>query len=361
MLGRRRDRAGRILDSDTPRIDEQLRDLIADNTLPASQVGHLTRAIRNVAPGTLPTLPAFRQGATTTASFRANAFRSFSRAFLRGSRWPKPYWAQIRCHHVRSGIETPTWLAFGLPHEYVNALCRHGDMETIMERSGCDPNTLAHVRRAEVAAGVDLLPLGLWGDGAPCQWDRADSIEAVSLNLPGQCDEYKQLRLPLVNFPKKHTSAHTWPDIFEVLSWSFRALASGQPPSHRHDGSPWDASDNWRMRGHPSRAQAPPIRQRAALCEVRADWVFHTAVFHLPAHNRAAGNCWLCDHTPGEVPRRSMSQSLSICMYYMGRIIRRRRVGPPADPCADTPEKEGRYPCEYACVYTCAYAWHVHL
>ena len=174
-------------------------------------------------------------------------------------------------------------------------------MGAIMERDGCDPNTLAHVRRAEAAAGVDLLPLGLWGDGVPCQWGRAESIEAISLNLPGQRDEYKQLRLPVVSLPKKHTSAHTWHDIFEVLSWSFRALASGISPTTRHDGSPWIASDRWRERRNPDRASAPPILQRAALCEVRADWVFHTAVFHLPAHNRTMGNCWRCDHTPAEV------------------------------------------------------------
>ena len=200
MFGRRRDRAGNFLDSQAPRIEEQLRDIIADNSLPASQVGQLAVAVRRIAPGALPTLPRFRQGLSTTTSFRANAFRSFSRAFLKGSCWPKPYFAQTRCNNVRTGVETPTWVALGLPHEYVNALCKHGDMETIMERSGCDPNTLAHVVRAEADAGVDLLPLGLWGDGVPCQWDRAESIEALSLNFPGQCDEYKQLRLPVVCF-----------------------------------------------------------------------------------------------------------------------------------------------------------------
>ena len=311
MLGRKRDRAGQILDSESFRIEEQLRDIVADNSLPAVRVGQLTMAIRNLAPGSLPTLPRIRQGATT--SFRGNAFRDFSRAFLRGSRWPRPYLAQVRLHDVRSGLEAPSWVSFGLPHEYVNSLCRHGDMETIMERSGCDPNTLAHVERAEVAAGVGLLPLGLWGDGVPCQWDRAESIEAISLNLPGQCDEYKQLRLPLVSFPKKFTSTNTWLDIFEVLSWSFRALASGISPRHRHDGSPWIASDRWRstaQRRNPSRAEAPPIEQRATLCEVRADWVFHTSVFHLPAHNRVSGNCWRCDHTPAEVIRRSQPMSM---------------------------------------------------
>ena len=146
-----------------------------------------------------------------------------------------------------------------------------------------------------------MMPLGLWGDGCPCQWDRSESIEAVNLNMPGQSGEYKQFRLPPVSFPKKHVGEHTWNDVFEVLCWSLRALACGVPPSNRHDGSPWRKSDLWRTRGHPNRSQEPQIIQRAVLCEVRADWVFHTAVFHLPAHNRVAGNCWLCDTTPAEV------------------------------------------------------------
>ena len=302
MLGRKRDRAGRVLEGAEPRVEDQLRDLVADNALPSARVASLTRSIRNIAPGALPALPRFRQSAATVTPIRANAFRSFSRAFLKGSRWPKIYWAQIRCLDVRTGQELPKWMAFGLPHEYVNMLCSHGDMGIILDRAGCDPKTRAHVERASASAGVPLLTLGLWGDGCPCQWDRAESIEAVNLNLPGQSGAYKQLRLPLVSFPKKHLSASTWNDIFDVLAWSFRALATGVPPSHRHDGSPWRKSDIWRQRGRPDRAQQPPIIQRAALCEVRADWVFFTAVFRLPAHNRVAGNCWLCDATPDEAP-----------------------------------------------------------
>ena len=203
MLGRKRDRAGRALDGAEPRLDDQLRDLIAENALPASRVASLTRSIRAVAPGELPTLPRFRQQATAS-SLRANAFRSFSRAFLKGARWPKIYWAQIRCRDARSGVEAPKWMAFGLPHEYINMLCKHGDMNIILDREGCDPKTRAHVERAEAAAGAaPMMPLGLWGDGCPCQWDPSETNEAVSLNMPGQGGEYKQLRLPLVPFLKR--------------------------------------------------------------------------------------------------------------------------------------------------------------
>ena len=81
MLGRKRDRAGQVLDSAGPRVDEQLRDIVADNSLPATRVGQLTMAIRNLAPGSLPTLPRFRHGAAREASFRANALIDFPELF----------------------------------------------------------------------------------------------------------------------------------------------------------------------------------------------------------------------------------------------------------------------------------------
>ena len=31
--------------------------------------------------------------------------------------------------------------------------------------------------------------LGMWGDGAPCNWDRSGSIEAFSMLLPGLSEE----------------------------------------------------------------------------------------------------------------------------------------------------------------------------
>ena len=288
MLGRKRDRAGRPL-------REQFRNLIAENSVAAATIRDLTRGVRDEAPGALPTLPRSR------AETSSNTHRDFARAFLRGSVWPRVYWARVRCLHTRTNRPRSEWMAFGLPHEYLHRLSDRSDASVFGDRGGLDPVTERHLLSAEAQAGVSLLPLGLWGDAAPTQWDRSESIETLSLNLPGQAGDYKQLRLPMVAFAKKHTCEHTWEDICSVLAWSFQILATGIPPVCRHDGSPWLASDRWRQRGHPDRASTPAVPMRAALCEVRADWVFHTAVFRLPAHNRGTGNCWLCTHTPAEV------------------------------------------------------------
>ena len=227
--------------------------------------------------------------------------RDFARAFLRTSVCPRMYWARIRCMDLKRRRERYEWMAFGLPHEYVDRLYCRGEALVLQDRAGLDPATANHLRDAEASAGVSLLPLGLWGDGVPTQWDREESIETLSLNLPGQAGDFKQLRLPLVSFAKKHLSPNTWVDICGVLAWSYQALATGIAPARRHDNTAWLDSDTWRQRGHPPRSASPRILQRAALCEVRADWAFHTSIFRLPAHNRGAGNCWLCSHTPGDV------------------------------------------------------------
>ena len=316
MLGRKRDRAGRSL-------HDQFRNLIADNAVAAATINELTTAVRDVAPGALPKLPRTRSGSRTR-----NHLRDYARAFLRGSIWPRVYWARVRFTNVRTNRIEPQWLAFALPHEYVQRLHRLADTSALTSTSGLDPLTERHLRTAEAQAGIPLLPLGLWGDGAPTQWDREESIETFSLNLPGQAGEYKQLRLPLVAFAKKHICEHTWSDVCEILAWSFQILATGIAPVHRHDNSPWLASDRWRQSGHPDRASAPAVPMHACLCEVRADWVFHTAVFRLPAHNRAAGNCWLCPHTPAQVA-----------------MLRRSPRGPPHKRLAKQKKKEMRAMC----------------
>jgi len=317
MLGRKRvrDDAG---SQPSAVLHRHLRDLTATNQLPATRVQELVDDIRAVAPGQLPGLPRFRG-----AGRNNNAWRNLSRAFLRGNRWPQPYWAQVRCRHVRSGEERQTWLAFGLPHEYIALLHKHGDEQAIMDRSGLDPLTLRHLQRCEAAAGARLCPLGLWGDGVPVQWDRAESIETLSLNLPGQSGQYKSLRLSLVSLSRKHISAHTWWDIGAVLAWSFRACATGVWPTARHDGADWLPSDCKKQRGRPARRCAQSIGIRSALCEIRADWKFFAEVFKFPAHNLGSGHCWMCRTTPAQVCKHFYdSVSLLSAQFLVRRRIR---------------------------------------
>ena len=77
-----------------------------------------------------------------------------------------------------------------------------------------------HLRYCEERAGATLLGLGLWGDGVPCNWDRTESVETLSLNLPGQKGRFQAMRLPIFALSKKQMIEETWEDVFELVAWS---------------------------------------------------------------------------------------------------------------------------------------------
>ena len=46
--------------------------------------------------------------------------------------------------------------------------------------------TKAHIANACLELGVsELLGIGLWGDGVPCKVDRSESLEVLTMNVPG--------------------------------------------------------------------------------------------------------------------------------------------------------------------------------
>ena len=183
---------------------------------------------------------------------------------------------------------------FLLPHEVLAVMHRVGDEDKLYDRAGYDPLTLQHLLKCEASAGCQLLGVGLWGDGAPCNWDRSETMEVLSWNLPGQAQHWKNMRIPITSMSKKHVAAtSTYDDIFAVLSWSFECLAIGKYPHHRHDGRAWLQSDAARRRSASS-----DLPLKAALVEVRGDWKFYKEVFNFPAWNERAGICWLCTCTP---------------------------------------------------------------
>lgn len=223
--------------------------------------------------------------------------RTLSRRLLRWSVWPDVYVAEIALWDHRRSCPTKEQVAFLLPHEIVAALARTSNPEALLSKTRLDSSTLAHLRKCEAAANTELLGLGLWGDGVPCNWDRSDSLNVFSINLPGLPAPWHTLRVPLAGFSKKHFDGRkTHDDIFRILAWSFESLASGRWPTARHDGAVWEATDAKRRKK--AGAQLP---LRGALVEVRGDWSFLKECFGFPAWNESAGMCWLCRCRPDEI------------------------------------------------------------
>jgi hypothetical protein len=251
--------------------------------LPAIRIGEIVNDVHRVAPSELRNMA----GPTGT-----NTAKKLRRQFMKKSTWMPDYIADVRVWDPKANKVDVEKVPMQLIHEVVAVLLKHGFRDKLLEKDNMDPLTLEHIRQCELDAGCDLLGLGIWGDGAPTQWDRNETIDVISLSLPG-IKAYKTLRIPLVVLPHSRVCSDTWEDVFGIIKWSLTILASGRWPTCRHDESPWNASDKCRK-------NARPIL-RAALGEVRQDWKFANEVFGFPAHNTVEGCCWACKCTPGEV------------------------------------------------------------
>lgn len=158
------------------RLRENLQDLYASNLVPGNRVQELVNDGDAAGAGHLRDL---------TGPLGKNAARHLRSKFLKNSQWPSRYTAKIRTWNVKRQEVEQSDVSFLLPHEFIATLVQVGDPERLYETRGLDPKSLEHLRSCEAQAGRRLVAVGLWGDGAPCNWDRTESIEVFSMNLPG--------------------------------------------------------------------------------------------------------------------------------------------------------------------------------
>lgn len=272
------------------RLRANVEDLLASNAIPASRGLEL---LRDAA------------GAGSTDCARAvrarmslkNASRDLRRFMMRTNTWPSEYRARVRCWNRKTQEAFVDEVSILLPHEVMGRLAEVGNLAALQERSGLDPVSLRHLEEAEARVGERLVPLGLWADGCPCNWDRSESLEVTSLNMPGLDGSLRLLRVPLVGLSKHNVEAGaTFSDLLTILRWSFEVLLTGTYPAARHDGAPWWPSDAARR----SKA-GKALGCKACLVEVRGDWKWFADVFGLPYWNDAGGICWRCKCTKAQL------------------------------------------------------------
>ena len=129
-----------------------------------------------------------------------NMHRDLLRKLMKGSQWPKLYASKIRTFDAKSQEEKEVWLPFLLPSEVLSCLVKHGDVGKLLSREGLDGKSLAHLQSCELELGVaagSFMALGLWVDGVATGWDRSESLEVISIHLPGLTGELKNLRFHL--------------------------------------------------------------------------------------------------------------------------------------------------------------------
>ena len=181
-----------------------------------------------------------------------------------------------------------------LPHEIIFAMKEKGNVDAIMFSQDCMPQcTKDHIRHTCENLGIEsAIGIGLWGDGVPTKFDRSESLECLTMNLPGPADA-KNMRIPITCINKKFiVKGHTWEAVCAVVAWSFQVLASGVMPACDHTGKP--------LTGRRAKWAGKPV-PKALLVQFRGDWAWYKYMFRFPQHNELAGMCWLCSCTPSDI------------------------------------------------------------
>ncbi len=280
----------------TKRLRNNLVDLYACNAVSAKRASELLADAEAAGVRSCSGLVS-RKGAL------GNAARNLRRRLMQDSLWPKHYLAMVRCFDPKSVQEEWKGLHFLLPHEVLYSFVLHGDVDVINDRSAMDPLTLRHLQKCEsegdaAGRGLPMIGIGLWGDAAPCNWDRTESVQAYSWNLPGLGRApWKGLRVPFTGLSTRHLGPNTHDDIMSIFAWSLQCLAVGLFPTRRHDSTPWQQGfDVVRQK-----RAASPLGLLGALVECRQDWKHLKECFKFPGWSQKSGICHLCSVTPEQL------------------------------------------------------------
>ena len=269
-------------------FQDDAEDLFAENLVSGQRLSRLLdKASRAGIQGT---------PATVRKTIGKNQARDISRSKLRLSKWPPYYWFDCRVKDRKSGDEYTTQVPILLPLELLEVLWDLGLKEALLSEANLDSESKKHLQwMKEQLSEEDLWAFGIHGDGIPCNYDRTESVQMLSLNFPGLSGRNGRIRIPMVLLPDRAVGPNTWDDIMSVIAWSMRHLLIGSRPTCRHDGSPWWQSDAKRSK------KTGNLKFKACLVQVRGDWDWFGKCFHFPFHNVKAGCCWLCKCLRSEV------------------------------------------------------------
>ena len=229
-----------------------------------------------------------------------NVHRNLLRKLLKSSKWPRLYWAKVHVWNKRTMEVEEAMVPMLLVHELVATFHAHRqDDQQLFDTGSLDEMGRRHIASVagEINAGGPVVGLGLWLDGVAAKWDRAGSIDMLTLSLPGQTGRWKAARIPLCSIDHSWVAKHqTWDDILAVVTWSLQMAAMGVYPTQRPDGQPWLSTDVQRRR-----RAGQPLGCKAALVQVTGDWKMYKDIFRFPQHNERDGCCFRCAVRPAGI------------------------------------------------------------
>jgi len=220
-----------------------------------------------------------------------NFHRDILRGLLKDAKWPREYYAEIPIKNDKGEMELVLF-PFLLPHEVFRHLLKANGLR--MRDFLCQENTeLAELVKEFCAKfqvdPLEILAIGLHGDGAPFAAKMRDSLEQLSWSFvsdPGSS------RIVFTAVPKSGVGDGTFNAIFEVFAWSMRCLLLGVMPSVRRDGTPFVSSDDSERKTWAGET----LLMKAALLQVRGDWAFYKSTFNFAGWSSEL-ICWLCSAT----------------------------------------------------------------
>ena len=265
------------------RFKENVSDLFLSGTLSA----HRTRLLFNDAQCSDPAETA-RLAAVSEGS---HAHRDMVRKMRKTKKWPPVFNTQIVLWNKKDSKEEVGKVSLMLPHEIVWAIAEWNNHNPdFYDMSQLKKSCFQHLISAAAELKMDAsrtIPVAMWLDGIPVKYDRSESLEVVTLNMPHlQQGGMTSMRIPLAALYKSHMAKNVTMDgIMRVFSWSLACLAEGCFPKYGPYG---ELLQGWR--GKKAGQVLPP----GLLVEVRGDWAAFKSTFRLPGWNDKEQSCYRC-------------------------------------------------------------------
>lgn len=269
------------------RLRSNIADLFLSNQISAQRTQELFQDAAHSNTACRDMIPRVQRGSSSR-----KAHRDILRRLLKGCLWPPLYTASIPVFNKKTLKKQHIDLAFLLPHEVVHKFVEMTDRNILFGSGGLSESARRHLEGMKSLYQCDALAISLWMDGTPCNYDRSQSLESVTIGFPGLVKPNDTLRVPFTVINKEFcVKRETMDAILSIFQWSCEQMACGMFPNTNHLGEPFQ--DQYRKkRGNQS------MGYKAFLCEVKADWALLTEVFRFPAWNLKVGCCWKCDVTP---------------------------------------------------------------
>lgn len=226
------------------------------------------------------------------SKFRKNAARDLKRRLFKKSLWPDLYYADVRVWDKNTQEIATVVCPMLLPHEVLECFITQNGLPAMLESKGMAATSKAHMLKMQHMFGVTAsVGLGLWIDGAPCNWDRSESLECICISFCGLLGKNKNLRVPLCVIPRRFVVKHcTFEDILIVVSWSFIHMANGVHPARRHNGASFQQGEKRR-----AALAGAKLQTNSFLLEMRGDWKMFQEILRVPAWNTKTGCCSKCN------------------------------------------------------------------